>query len=156
MPATSPEITNLAASQLVRLGAELRRLRKAQQVNSTATAEAAGISRVTLHRIEKGEPSVSMGAWAAAAEALGVQMILHDERATASGANLPQRLRVEEYPQLHKLAWQLQSGQELTPREALQLYERNWRHLDRLQLGLKEIALIRALADTFGAGDLLV
>jgi len=35
--------------------------RKALRVSATVAAEAAGMSRVTLHRIEKGEPSVTMG-----------------------------------------------------------------------------------------------
>jgi transcriptional regulator with XRE-family HTH domain len=58
------------------LGAQLRALRKALKVNVTVAAEAAGISRVTLHRIEKGEPSVTMGAWANVAAALGMRFNL--------------------------------------------------------------------------------
>lgn len=36
--------------------------RKALRITATSTAEAAGLSRVTLHRIERGEPAVTMGA----------------------------------------------------------------------------------------------
>jgi transcriptional regulator with XRE-family HTH domain len=36
---------------------------KALKVSATTAAEAAGMSRMTLHRIERGEPSVTMGAY---------------------------------------------------------------------------------------------
>jgi transcriptional regulator with XRE-family HTH domain len=156
MPAATPEITAAAAQQLVHLGAALRRARKAQRVNATAAAEAAGISRVTLHRIEKGEPTVAMGAWAAATEVLGLCLMAGSDRLPAPGPALPAQVRVDEYPELHKLAWQLQDAQALAPEEALRLYERNWRHVDRTKLTLKEIAFIRTLAEACGAGELLV
>ena len=62
MPKSSPPSAAQTLSELKALGAQLRAQRKALKVNATVAAEAAGISRVTLHRIEKGEPSVTMGA----------------------------------------------------------------------------------------------
>ncbi|MFG6415730.1 helix-turn-helix domain-containing protein [Roseateles sp. DC23W] len=46
---------------MTELGARIRAQRQRQRVSATHAAEAAGLSRVTLHRIERGEPSVTMG-----------------------------------------------------------------------------------------------
>ena len=58
------------------LGAQLRAQRKELKVNATVTAEAAGISRVSLHRIGKDKPFVIMGAWTNVSVALGLQLQL--------------------------------------------------------------------------------
>ncbi|MBC7603974.1 MAG: helix-turn-helix domain-containing protein, partial [Ramlibacter sp.] len=57
MPATHPPLAPPAIDSLNTIGATLRARRKAMKVSAVAASEAAGISRVTLHRIEKGEPS---------------------------------------------------------------------------------------------------
>lgn len=118
------------------------------------------MSRMTLHRIERGEASVAAGAWVAVALALGLQLQLTTPGAAAANAptraGLPDRIRLADYPQLRQLAWQLQGKDEVSPKEALDLYERNWRHIDRSQLTMHEIALIGALASTVGGGRLLV
>ena len=147
----SPHLERLAA-----LGARLRAARKQQKVSAVATAEAAGMSRVTLHRIERGEPGVAVGAWVAAAGALVLTLELVDPRAAPDAVPLPERIRLQDYPQLEKLAWQLQGVDDLSPREALELYERNWRHVDRASLSPQEAALIEALSRTLGGGRLLV
>lgn len=156
MPAAAPPTSDPDLQHLRSLGERLRSVRKQQGVSAVAAAEAAGMSRVTLHRIERGEPSVAIGAWASAASALGLTLELGDGKAAPRSGQLPQRIRVEDYPQLRSLAWQLGGVTELSPQEALDLYERNWRHVDRSSLSLKEAALIHALASTLGGGRLLV
>jgi len=156
MPAATPLPAEPDLQRLKSLGERLRATRKQQGVSAVAAAEAAGMSRVTLHRIERGEPSVAIGAWASAASALGLALDLRDVRPAAQAEALPERIRLEDYPQLQGLAWQLGGVTELGPREALDLYERNWRHVDPTSLSLTEAALIRALARAFGAGRLLV
>jgi hypothetical protein len=47
---------------LRQLGQEIRERRKQLKLSAVATSEAAFISRMTLNRIEKGEPSVTLGA----------------------------------------------------------------------------------------------
>ena len=145
-----------AGEQLKRLGERLRGERKRQRVTATAAAESAGVSRVTLHRIERGEGSVAMGAWAAVVDALGLVLDMSGVPAEATTPALPTRIRIDEYPQLRKLAWQLKGAAELTPREALDLYERAWRHLDPGKLEPKEAELIRTLSSALGGGRLLV
>lgn len=156
MPAAAPANTPADRELLVRLGETLRRARERQKVSAVAAAEAAGISRPTLHRIERGEPSVAMGAWITLASALGLRLEAIDPNAPAAVAPLPQRIRLDAFPQLKQLAWQLPGVEDVSPKEALDLYERNWRHVDTGRLTDAEAALVRALAQAFGSGRLLV
>lgn len=156
MPARTSTGAATDQERLAHLGERLRTVRKRQRVTTIAAAEAAGISRVTLHRIERGEPTVAIGAWVAAASALGLAFDLPDANAAARASRLPKKIRLRDYPQLKKLAWQLHGVEEISPPEALQLYERNWRHVDRPALSEEEAALIDTLSREIGGGRLLV
>jgi transcriptional regulator with XRE-family HTH domain len=156
MPATGPALTSRSADALTGIGAEIRRRRKALGISAVAAAEAAGISRVTLHRIEKGEPAVTMGAYLRVLIALGLDLTLepqeHDPLPPQSHAGwLPARIRIGDYPWLKELAWQVHGPRELTPREALDIYERNWRHVDPATLSASERELIEALRLAVGS-----
>lgn len=152
-PASSDHCT----AQLQALGAQIRAHRKALRLSATVTAEAAGVSRVTLHRIEKGEASVTMGAWCNALAALG--MVLQANSATDAQAHstqqpdragwIPARVALADYPQLRALAWQVHGTDSLTPAEALDIYERNARHLDTQAMSPDEHALLQALRLAF-------
>lgn len=161
MPAPSPKIGRSLEKSLQRLGQRVRDRRKQLGVNATTTAEAAGLSRVTLYRIERGEPSVAMGAYLAVISALGLEVELMDAQAR-SGARpgatrpLPKMIPLSKYPQLKRLAWQLKDTKQLTPDEALELYERNWRHVDLKAMDARERELIESLLAAFGRERLLV
>lgn len=58
--------------QLVQLGERLRLARLRRRLSMEGLAAAAGVSRLTVLRIEKGAPSVAMGAYARLLEALGL------------------------------------------------------------------------------------
>ena len=162
MPARPPPPSDKSTAQLQALGAQLRARRKALRVSSTAAAEAAGMSRVTLHRIEKGEPSVAGGAWANAMAALGMTLLAQnteeahapDERPTELAEWIPVRVRLADYPQLKALAWQVHGTATLTPIEALGIYERNARHLDTAAMSAAEQALLQALRTGLGGAEL--
>lgn len=159
MPAKAPPVGEALAARLRAVGERIRAHRERQKVSATAAAEAAGMSRVTLHRIERGEPSVTMGAYLSAIDAVGLQLELRDpqERSTASDvASLPERVRLADFPQLKRLAWQLHDVDEVSPADALSLYERNWRHIDRSRMEPAERSLLQALVDRLGGGRLLV
>jgi len=156
MPTPLATVAPADQQQLAALGAQLRSERKRQGVTAVAAAEAAGLSRVTLHRIEKGEPTVAVGAWVAVAAALGLELGLVGRADPAEAGAIPKVLRIDDYPELKKLSWALPGLQELEPREAFELYERNWRHVDVAALTPEEAALVRALSATFGSGRLLV
>lgn len=162
-----PEVMATATPDLQaqRLGVALRARRKALGVNMAAAAEAAGISRVTWHRLEKGEARVAWGSLLAAAAVVGLELewakpsdgAAAQASAPSLAAWLPLRIRLADYPGLRSLAWQLREGLEtLAPREALGLYERNWRHLDEAMLTAHEWALVRALRATFDGADAVV
>lgn len=156
MSSTIPRVSPTDPERLARLGERLRGVRKRQRVTAVAAAQAAGISRVTLHRIERGEPTVAIGAWVAAASVLGLSFELLDANAAVQASQLPQKIRLADYPQLKMLAWQLHGVDEITPREALQLYERHWRHVDRAAMTEAETALVDLLSRELGGGRLLV
>jgi transcriptional regulator with XRE-family HTH domain len=156
MPAISPALTQQCAAALADVGAAVRARRKALRTSAVATAEAAGISRVTLHRIEKGEPSVTAGAYMAALAALALDVHLQPREAILEQhlpdrrGWIPARVRLADYPQLRELAWQVHGSPELTPREALDIYERNWRHIDIAKLSEEEKDLVDALRQAMG------
>ncbi|MGW0247031.1 helix-turn-helix domain-containing protein [Nocardia goodfellowii] len=164
MPATSPAIGTNARATLSNLGGRIRARRKGLRISATAAAEAAGISRVTLHRIERGEPSVTMGAYLNAITALGLNLetaepepgIIGHAPGKTTDKSSTSAIRIGDYPQLRRISWQLADTTELTPTEALNLYERNWRHVDQTELDARERDFIQHLVDTCGGGLLLV
>lgn len=158
MPAAPPPLTPGAQTALSALGASLREQRRAHKISATSAAESAGMSRMTWHRIEKGEPSVTAGAYAAAVQALGLQLHLQHPGESADKASrkgwLPARIVLANYPELKTLAWQVHTDS-LTPREAWDIYERNARHLDTAEMSPAERDLIDALREAVGqAGGL--
>jgi transcriptional regulator with XRE-family HTH domain len=141
MPARPNHITPATENKLAALGQQIRAYRKALSISATTLAEAAGMSRITLHRIEAGEPAVTMGAYFNAMTALGIHFGIvpmeHPEAAEPGRDDdrrgwIPARIKLADYPQL-------------TPTEALGIYERNWRHLDESLLTQHEKELIEAL-----------
>ncbi|TVR60422.1 MAG: XRE family transcriptional regulator [Candidatus Competibacteraceae bacterium] len=163
MPAPSPVVIDVAAQKLESLGQQIRAHRKALRVSATAAAEAAGMSRVTLYRIEHGEPAVTIGAYLNAMAVLGLDFGIVTPPNPASDVSddhrkgwIPARIRLSDYPQLKQLAWQVHGTDELTPVEALDIYERNGRHLDFTTMEPRERHLIDALRLAFGEGGIHV
>lgn len=159
MPAKIPIIVRNAAEILSTLGQQIRAHRKTLRISATTTAEAAGMSRVTLYRIEKGEPAVTMGAYVNAMVALGLNFGLvtpaelsTSERTVDREGWIPTRIRLSDFPQLKQLAWQVHGTETLSPKEALDIYERNWRHVDEQALTVFERQLIDALRVAFMNG----
>ncbi len=153
-----PFLSDIVVARLQDLGARIRARRKSLGVNATAAAESAGMSRVTLHRIEKGEPSVAMGAWANLMAALGMDWQIQDRPAAEQApvdrsAWVPVRVELAQYPQLRALAWQVHGADALSPEEAFGIYERNARHLDMEAMPAHEHELWQALQAAFSRGS---
>lgn len=71
----TPAISTLprvARQSLVKLGEDLAIARKKRRISTVSMAERAFISRGTLYKLEKGDPSVSMGVYATVLSILGL------------------------------------------------------------------------------------
>ena len=149
------KISNDAISQLTDIGQLIRQHRKSFKITANAAAQTAGISRVTLHRIEKGEPTVSMGAYLNVTSALDLNLHLSAKESKGYEVNgddvgkLPVRLSFSDYPQLKELAWHVQGVDELSLVEAHSIYERNKRFLDVEKFSDSEQKLIELLGVAF-------
>lgn len=154
MPATIEKLTSEQLEARVKaLGAQVRQRRKALGISVITAAEAAGMSRDTWHRMEKGEVTVTIAAWFNALAVLGLEfgVGLTDSTATRLPIDtIPVTVALADFPQLAALAWQVQGATEVSPREAFDIYERNKRHLDRAKLTPGEKALIASLNKVFG------
>lgn len=73
MPRTHPPIFPATARQLAMLGERLRLARLRRRYSAESVAARAGITRVTLARVEKGDAGTSMGAYVAVFRVLGLQ-----------------------------------------------------------------------------------
>jgi len=162
MPARNPDVARHSQEALAEIGGAIRSRRRALGLSAVTTAEAAGMSRVTLHRVEAGSPAVTIGAYLNAAAALGLRLKLdemqpHRQPARETARATPETtVRVGDFPQLRAIAWQLRAETELTGAEALQLYERNWRHVDQAAMSAAERTFVQQLADAHSGGVLLV
>lgn len=61
-------------------------------------------------------------------------------------------IRLDEYPQLRLIAWHIPHAQTVSAKDALSLYERNWRYVDQADLQPHEKALIDRLVLELGNG----
>ena len=86
---------------VTRLGANIRDARRRRRIPTATMAERAGISRTTLHKVERGDPGVSLGIYATVLFVLGLEerlAELADPRNDAVGLDLeaealPKRIR---------------------------------------------------------------
>jgi len=154
---------------LEELGERLRLARRRRRRTAEEVAARTGITRVTLRRVESGEPTVMMGTYLKVMAELGLAQDLvlvarddaygrrlQDQALQRKPRSLPRKIRLADFPMLRELAWSTDPGASITPEEALALYERNWRHLDPQAMEPKERALVERLTATVGKGVLLV
>lgn len=139
--------------ELQLLGRAIQQQRKMLKVSVMAAAESAGVSRVTWHRMENGEPSVSAGAYFSALAVLGLHFFtsqsVQPNKPSAKPDSLPLKISFDEFPQLKQLAWQVHGVDFLSPKEAWSTYQRNWRHVEEAKLLAHEVALIQSLQSVF-------
>ncbi len=91
---------------LIKLGTDIRDARRRRRIPTTVMAQRAMISRMTLNKIEKGEPSVGLGMYATVLFVLGMTdrlADLADPKHDAIGLSLedellPQRIRKPKKP----------------------------------------------------------
>ena len=143
MPATAPQPQGRCPERLRAIGERIRRRRKALGISAMATAAAGGISRVTLHRIETGATSVTLGALMNVLDALDLSLGQlegpEDAEAGAPTATRAETIELAAYP--------------LNASEAASLYARQRRRLDLEPLQPNERQLIAALNLTIQEAD---
>lgn len=96
MPSPSPVLIATADHRLALLGQRIHARRKALKINAETIAEAAKISRMTLLRIERGVPSVTMGAYMNVLEALGLAIDLNTPAVPPLSVVPPERIGIVE------------------------------------------------------------
>lgn len=69
---TKPQLLPRHGQALRGLGEDLRLARIRRRVGTVLLAERAGLSRATLHKIERGDPSVALGHYFAVMNVLGM------------------------------------------------------------------------------------
>lgn len=166
------DIANHEAAVLAALGDRLRLARRRRKMTAQQVAVEAGITRVTLRRVEAGEPGVQMGSYLRVLATLGLAqdltLVARDDllgrhlqdqqlnRHAAPKTARAMRIRLADYPMLREVAWSTDQQADLTPQEAFALYERNWRHIDHEAMIRRERKLVERLTNTVGKGMLLV
>src|SRR5262249_25033271 len=91
---------------LSKLGADIRLARRKRSVTTMMMAERLGVAKSTYLKIEKGNPTVAMGAYAMALFVLGFDAALgeiadpgrDDQGLLLDAARLPKRVRVRKIP----------------------------------------------------------
>ncbi|WP_375700176.1 hypothetical protein [Pseudophaeobacter sp. TrK17] len=61
------------------------------------------------------------------------------------------KIEISDYPQLQALCWFRKQHGEIDEQDALQIYDRNWRHINRRKLAKPDITFIRSLKERYGA-----
>jgi len=89
---------------LRKLGQDINDARRRRRVTIELMAERAGLSRATIGKIEKGDPTASMGGYAAVLFVLGMDKQLSD---LVDGAHdfIGRRLEDEKLPQRVRRPW---------------------------------------------------
>lgn len=72
MPRTTPPMPLPVGRALRKLGADIRDARRRRRIQTAVMADRIQVSPPTLRRLEAGDPSVSMGAYATALYVLGL------------------------------------------------------------------------------------
>ena len=137
---------------LASLGQRILLQRKKLKVAAESVALAAAISRITLHRIEKGEPGVSMGAYISVIIALGLNLSIQEVAPKLNDAEEeknPCEIAIKDYPQLKLISWQLKDDAVLNALEAKNMYERNQKYILFNEMTAHEKKLIKQLGVEF-------
>ena len=156
MPSAAPAPQGSCTERLEAIGEGIRARRRQLGITAVATAGAAGISRVTLHRIESGAASVTVGALINVLDALDLRLGQleggepGDGQLAPGSGSIPGEIALAAYPELRKLAWQLKDNAWLSPAEAAGFYARNRRHLNLDVIEERERQLMETFDQAFG------
>lgn len=138
----------------------LRRIRIERGLAISEVAARMNVNPAQVSRFESGSTNPTMATIRRYASAVGATFHVETHPWIDPDTNPPpsaeRTVAVSRYPQLRFICWQLGEDAELAEQEALSRYERDWRHVDTASLSDDERAFIDYLAQTYGAGKLLV
>lgn len=155
----SKTLSDLSAediAKLIELGTVLKAFRREQGINQTLLAETLGMDRRTLSKLEKGDPSISMGTAIRVWRSLGFFCELRSPTEQEAYAQeletsyLPMKIALADYPVLRRCSWQLQESDLISPRMAFRLYQDKKSDLDKSVMSRKEQNLIGCLEQVYG------
>lgn len=130
------------------LGQTLRAARQRAGLTLEDLSGRTGLSLRFLSELERGKEGASLGRVLRVAAALGVDL---------QSRTVPDlMIEIDRFPELKLLSWQRSGERLIDEREALALYEANWRFVDGEHLISREADLIRQLAERHGHGVLNV
>ena len=98
----SPNLPIPVIKVLQKVGRDINEARRRRRITIRLMAERAGLSQATIGKIEKGDPTTSMGGYASVLFVLGMEGRLHDLVDSVhdlvgrrlEDENLPQRVRI--------------------------------------------------------------
>ena len=96
MPRTFQRPFPAVAKQMAALGQRMKLARLRRSLSSVLFAERVGVSRDTLHRLEKGDPTIALGTYLRALRVLGLEK---DIEAVARDDELGRKLQDLNLPQ---------------------------------------------------------
>lgn len=97
MPRRTPPLPLPVRRALDKLGSDIRDARRRRRIKTAVMADRLQISRPTLRRLEKGDPSVGMGSYATALYVLGLVDRLAD-LADIGNDSIGQQLASDDLP----------------------------------------------------------
>lgn len=156
MPSKIADLPGHVTDVLKVIGEKIKAERKRLKLPQADTAEASGIDRRTLGRIEKGQSSVTIGAYVTVMNGLNIKLTattpvdaLKEEKQHREQF-LPLLINLNEYRALRDCAWHITGEDFVEPSVAYRLYQERITLIDRKLLADKEIALMAALEKVYG------
>lgn len=143
-------------AQLIEFGTLVKAFRREHGINQSILAETLGMDRRTLSKLEKGDPSISMGTAIRVWRSLGFSCELRSPTEQEAYAQefetnyLPMKIALADYPVLRRCSWQLQESDSISPRMAFRLYQDKKSDLDKSVMSRKEQNLIGSLEQVYG------
>lgn len=159
-PASSERLGAQLTAEQANLISGLRKVRIERGLSISEISAVMGVDPAQVSRFESGSTNPTMATIRRYAQAVGAVFRVETGPWTGPDENPPphaeRTVQVSRYPQLRAICWQLGLDAELTEQEALNRYEREWRHVDTAALTDDEHAFIDHLRQTLGGGQLLV
>ena len=157
MPKTIQDIGQSTIEFLNDIGCKVQQFRKSHNLTQAILAESLEVDRRTLAKLERGDPSISLGTAFHIFNNLGFSVTVNstsEQEAKAEAFDkhyLPIHIKLADYPVLKRCAWQLKAEDSVTPPVAYQLYQDKKSDFAKSNMSRKEQHLIGCLELVYGS-----